>query len=242
MSPAPRTVSSRPAAGPAGARHQTGHVASQVTVGWGLVLAVKLLPLAKTRLQPLDQVTRAELALAFAGDALAAVLACPAVLRTVLVTSDPRAASALRDPRVLVVEDPADGLDAAFLHGAAHLPRGLPTASLMADLPCLRPQDLAHALRQVHGRGFVADTAGTGTTLLAAAAGHALTPAFGPGSAARHESSGAGRLRARPGLARDVDTREDLIDALRLGVGPRTAAVVASRAAVQPDTAPDAGG
>ncbi len=202
--------------------------------GWGLVLAVKLLPLAKSRLGPLDQVTRAELALAFAGDALAAVLACPVVSRTVLVTSDRRAAVALADDAVLVIEDPEAGLDGAFTHGAAQLPPGLPTASLTADLPCLRPGDLAHALGQVLERGFVADTAGTGTTLLAVGAGQTLCPAYGPGSAARHEASGAVRLGAPPGLARDVDTREDLRDALRLGVGPRTAAVVAALAAARP--------
>lgn len=205
-----------------------------MTDDWGLVLAVKLLPLAKSRLRPLDQVTRAELALAFAGDALAAVLACPAVCRTVLVTSDPRAAAALRHADVLVVEDPGGGLDAAFVHGASHLPPGLAAASLTADLPCLRPTDLTLALAQVRGRGFVADTAGTGTTLLAADAGHRLLPSYGPGSAARHEATGAVRLNALPGLARDVDTREDLGHALRLGVGPRTAAVVAGLAAARP--------
>ncbi len=205
--------------------------------GWGLVLAVKLLPLAKSRLRPLDQVTRAELALAFAGDALAAVLACPIVSHVVLVTSDRRAAAALAGGGVRVVDDPSTGLDGAFVHGAAQLPTGLATAALTADLPCLRPDDLAAALARVRERGFVADTAGTGTTLLAAAAGQHLRPAYGAGSAARHEASGALRLHSRPGVARDVDTREDLTAALRLGVGPRTAAVVAALAAEGPDPA-----
>lgn len=206
-----------------------------MTGGWGLVLAVKLLPMAKSRLRPLPDLTRADLALAFAGDALAAVLACRSVSEAVLVTSDRRAAAALAGPGVRLVEDPGGGLDAAFRHGAAQLSPELSTAALTADLPSLRPDDLAVVLDRVRRRAFVADTAGSGTTLLAAVAGLALRPAYGPGSAARHEASGAVRLPGPPGLTQDVDTREDLRAALRLGVGPRTAGVVAALAAVHPD-------
>ncbi len=200
-----------------------------------MVLAVKLLPLAKSRLRPLTDLVRADLALAFAADALDAALDCPVVSRVVLVTSDPHAAATLAQDGVLVVADPGGGLDAAFVHGAAQMSPTLAVAAVTADLPCLRPGDLTAALGQVHDRAFVADTPGTGTTLLAAAAGRALLPAFGPGSASRHEASGAVRLSAPATLARDVDTWEDLQEALGLGVGRRTVAVVAGITAVHHD-------
>jgi 2-phospho-L-lactate guanylyltransferase len=69
------------------------------------------------------------------------------------------------------------------------------------------------------------DRAGTGTTLLAAAPGAALTPAYGAGSRAVHLASGAVELPGAAGLRLDVDTPDDLAAALLLGVGAATAAV-----------------
>ncbi|UOY01484.1 hypothetical protein [Blastococcus sp. PRF04-17] len=49
---------------------------------------------------------------------------------------------------------------------------------------------------------------------------------FGAGSAAAHLASGAAALAGDwPGLARDVDTEDDLRAAIALGAGPRTTAV-----------------
>ncbi len=70
----------------------------------------------------------------------------------------------------------------------------------------------------------MADTEGTGTTLLAVTSGD-LAPSFGPGSAAAHAASGAVALDGDwPGLRRDVDTPEHLTAARALGTGPRTRA------------------
>jgi 2-phospho-L-lactate guanylyltransferase len=54
-------------------------------------------------------------------------------------------------------------------------------------------------------------------------------PRFGGRSRAAHRAGGAVELNVpdTPSVHRDVDTAVDLWDALRLGVGPRTAAVVA---------------
>jgi 2-phospho-L-lactate guanylyltransferase len=79
------------------------------------------------------------------------------------------------------------------------------------------------------GRAFLADAAGIGTTLLAAAPGVPLAPAFGGASRDRHLASGAREITL-PGVdsaRRDVDTAADLRVALALGVGPRTAAIAA---------------
>jgi 2-phospho-L-lactate guanylyltransferase len=112
------------------------------------------------------------------------------------------------------------GADAARRHGA-----GVVTSPRTCRAA---PQDLAAASRGARGgRAFVADSAGTGTTLLAAASPAALSPSYGPGSRARHLDGGAVELTGPPALRRDVDTPDDLRDALRLGVGTRTAAVAA---------------
>ena len=63
--------------------------------------------------------------------------------------------------------------------------------------------------------------------LLAARPGVGLEPCFGAGSAAAHAASGAMALPGDwPSLRRDVDTADDLADAVRLGLGPRTGAIV----------------
>lgn len=104
-------------------------------------------------------------------------------------------------------------------------------AALNADLPALRPAELTRVLAAAteFPRAFLADAAGIGTTLLAAAPGRELTPAFGMDSRARHRASGAVELRLEgvDSVRQDVDTGGDLRAALALGVGPRTAAVAA---------------
>ncbi|MBK5306728.1 MAG: 2-phospho-L-lactate guanylyltransferase [Frankiaceae bacterium] len=198
-------------------------------VAWGLVVPVKRLELAKTRLSAYGDTAREDLALAFALDVVSAALAADAVEGVLVVTDDERAGRALAAAGARVVADTPDaGLNPALEHGAALLAPGWGTATLSADLPALRPDDLDQALAAVPagGRGFVADTAGSGTTLLAAAPGVPLGPAYGSGSRAVHLASGAVELPAAPGLQLDVDTPADLALALRLGVGSATAAVV----------------
>ena len=199
---------------------------------WGVVVPVKRLAVAKSRLASYGDELRTALALAFAADVVEATLACPLVSGVLVVTDDPQAAQALTALGARVAaDDPDAGLNPALDHGVRLLrtaegPIGVATVS--SDLPSLRPGDLADALSLVTRgqRGFVADLAGTGTTLLAAGPGAALTPSYGPASAARHAASGATPLPAGVSLRRDVDTPEDLRDAVRLGVGPHTRALL----------------
>ncbi|MFP5219598.1 MAG: 2-phospho-L-lactate guanylyltransferase [Actinomycetes bacterium] len=196
---------------------------------WRVVVPVKRLEVAKSRLAPLGDAARRALALAFAEDVVAAAGACAVVERVLVVTDDPDVADAVRRLGAAVVADEPDrGIDAALSHGAALL--GDPAAcvaAVSADLPALRADDLAAVLHSAHGTAVVPDAAGTGTTVLASTAGVPLRPRYGTRSLARHVADGAQVLAAADGVRRDVDTMADLRDALALGVGPRTAAVAA---------------
>jgi len=195
------------------------------------VVPVKPLAAAKTRLRgKVRGVGHERLALAFALDTVAAVLASDAVAEVVVVTDDDVTGEALRALGVRVVPDePRRGLNPAVRYGAS-LVADRPVAAIAGDLPALRPVELAAALDAAASLGrrcFVPDAPGTGTVLLAAPAGVDLDPRFGPGSAAAHEASGATRLAGDwPTLRRDVDTAADLACASRLGLGPRAAALL----------------
>jgi 2-phospho-L-lactate guanylyltransferase len=231
---------------------------------WTVLLPVKVLARAKSRLAVLAGDRRRELALALASDTVAAVLACPEVARVVVVTSDPVAGPLLAALGAIVVPDePADrspslgahgtlggadvagvlgdlgvqdALNAALVHGAAVAARRWPgtgLAALTADLPAVSPAELAAALRAAgtsQGRAaFVPDAAGVGTTLYAVPPGGEFRPLFGGASRARHAAAGAAELDLDDvaGLRRDVDTPDDLREALTLGAGPRTTALAA---------------
>ncbi len=211
------------------------YVSDDVPITWSVLMPVKVLARAKSRLAGLAGPRRAELALALACDTVTAVLACQAAARVIVITDDPAAEAALAGLGALVVPDePGDGLNAALRHGAAHAAARWPgsgTAALSADLPALRPAEIGRALRAASGwpTAFVADAAGDGTTLYTAAPGAAFRPAFGPESRARHTTGGAAELDLEgiPGLRRDVDTPADLRGAAALGLGPHSARLAA---------------
>jgi 2-phospho-L-lactate/phosphoenolpyruvate guanylyltransferase len=203
---------------------------------WTVVLPVKVLARAKSRLAVLAGSRRADLALALASDTVSAVVACPDVTRVLVVTSDAKAGSRLAALGAIIVPDEPDGgLNAALRHGAAVASDRWPdsgVAALAADLPALRPGELSRALRAAaaaaaRSSAFVPDAAGIGTTMYAVAPRVAFRPMFGGASRSRHASAGAVELSLDgvPGLRRDVDTPEDLRAAVALGAGFRTAAV-----------------
>jgi 2-phospho-L-lactate guanylyltransferase len=198
---------------------------------WSVVVPVKRLPAAKTRLydRRRGQAEHAALALALATDTVAAAVGCPVAARVVVVTDDPEAAAAAhRLGAVVVADEPAAGLNPALEYGATRaraLAGGDGVAVLSSDLPALRRSELASALGAAagHPRTFVADAAGTGTTLLTALPGRPLDPRYGAGSRQAHLASGAVELTGDwPSLRRDVDTADDLAAAAALGLGPAT--------------------
>jgi 2-phospho-L-lactate/phosphoenolpyruvate guanylyltransferase len=206
-----------------------------------VVVPAKRLAGAKTRLRESEPqpgasvvpVPHEDLVTALVLDTVEAALAAADMV--IVVTDEPRLATAATDlGAVAVPDEPRAGLNAALRHGAARA--GVrPVAALAGDLPALRPAELAAALAAATARGYVPDAAGTGTTLLAAPAGVPLDPRFGPHSASRHAASGAVALLGDwPSLRQDVDTPADLRAAARLGLGPRTTALLAQPASRRP--------
>ncbi len=201
---------------------------------WGVAVPVKHSDIGKSRLQEFAGPFRGELARAMAADCVAAVVSCDLVDHVVVVTDDDGAAEQFLAVGARVVADvPGKGLNPALEFGVEVLRSGLPglwVAVLSADLPALRPAELATALAAASRvpRAFLADAAGIGTTLLTAAPGVALEPSFGRLSRAAHRASGATEIdpSGLSTLRRDVDTASDLRDAAGFGVGPRTAAVL----------------
>ncbi|MFI6499127.1 2-phospho-L-lactate guanylyltransferase [Nonomuraea typhae] len=205
-----------------------------MSIRWSLVIPVKTLVAAKTRLAAATGPHRTRLAVAVACDTVSAALSCPLVARVVVVTADPAAAGPLAALGADVVHDPDRGLNTALRTGAAHAVRLAPDApvgALQADLPALRPAELAAVLAAAaeHDQAFVPDALDVGTTFYGVRPGVPFTPRFGGESRAKHLAGGAKELDL-PGIdsvRRDVDTPGDLRAAVALGLGRHTAAVVA---------------
>lgn len=201
-----------------------------------MLVPVKRLAAAKTRLRGAVAAPRHEsLVLAMAQDTVAAVLATPGVAGVVVVTADPRVAAAVTALGARAAAEPGlGGLNAALSHAASAVAGRI--AALPADLPALRGDELSAALSALataSGGGYVPDAVGTGTVLLAAAAGGRLAPRFGPGSAAAHSHGGARRVEGDwPSLRHDVDSPADLAFAVALGAGTHTAALLRSEVAL----------
>ena len=193
-----------------------------------LLVPVKNGRTAKTRLNQVGPRGRADLMAAFARDAIGAAVRSP--LLDVHVVGDPQSlAPVLTGLDVAVVPDEGGGdLNEALRRAAERVAQpGRGIGVLLADLPCLRTEDLESALSH-DGRGYVADAAGSGTTLLLAPPGTPLDPRFGPGSARLHAAGGARAITGElTSLRLDVDTTDDLERALRFGVGGHTAEAVA---------------
>lgn len=187
---------------------------------------------AKSRLAPVGEALRRDLAWAMAVDTLAAL---HRVFDRVLVVGSVRAGELTRlGIAVDVVAEPDQpGMNSALTHGAALL-RDEGASSVLAcvgDLPSLTPASIRAVLvaSKPWARAFLADESGVGTTMLIA---HEtlLQPRFEGRSAAAHLASGAHPIPEEvpvPDARTDVDTESDLDAAVRLGVGPATAEVLA---------------
>ena len=187
---------------------------------------------AKSRLAPdLPPLSRALLARAMFEDVLDA--ACGSGAAQVLVVTESAVLGALAEARgAAALMVPARGTNAAAESARRALAAdGRGALILHADLPCVRPSDVA-ALLRARGIVIVPDRRRAGTNALLVPAGSALRPRFGPGSFARHVATARAtgepwRATVVPRLALDIDTTDDL-DALqraghRIGTATRAA-------------------
>jgi len=198
---------------------------------WRLIVPVKGQPTAKSRLHPPAGVARADLAHAIALDTIAAAVASLPPGHLVVVTSDELTATFVRDQGGTVVVDHGGGLNAAIRQGVRFVGRVLgpgPAAVLLGDIPTLRSQDLVSALSvcAAHPRALVPDASGTGTVLLSALSSQDLHPRFGPDSAREHSRDCVRLDLDLPSLRTDVDDDQALREAVAIGVGRHTAAVL----------------
>lgn len=206
----------------------------------GVIIAIKRLTAAKTRLAPLLATpARENVVLAMLMDTVAAAARVTALHSITVITPDTTAAAAAAKLGTTVLADPTpsgtpDSLNNALVAAERTVAETCANiVVLQGDLPALQTHELAEAIiaARRHRRSFVADRLGIGTAVLCAF-GAALDPQFGPDSSARHRRSGAIELTgAWPGLRCDVDTPADLAAARRLGVGAATAAALAHRTA-----------
>ena len=176
---------------------------------WTIIVPVKGTSAAKSRFG--DDERRLQLAVAMALDTVEAVLK----VAPVVVIGGPGLSSAFAElGAVVLVEEPGDGLNGAIARALATVAG--PTAVLLADLPALRPDDLAPALQE---NIMVPDAEGTGTSLITG-----RVPAFGAGSRDAHVALGYRELELPPtsGLRLDVDSPEALAAIPRERLGPRT--------------------
>jgi 2-phospho-L-lactate guanylyltransferase len=199
----------------------------------GVIVAVKRLAAAKTRLAPMFS-AREDIVLGMLVDTLSAAARVSAVRLITVVTPDDVAAATAAQLGAEVLADPTpaghpDPLNNAIAAAERMVSESLANiVVLQGDLPALQTEELAEAIAEAreYRRSFVADRLGTGTAALCAF-GTTLDPRFGVNSSGRHRDSGAVELTGGwPGLRCDIDTPDDLAVARRLGLGPATARAI----------------
>ncbi len=193
-----------------------------------VLIPMKPLAAAKERLAPaLSSDERRRLTLAMLADVISAARGFD---RVWVLNSDADATDLARAAGVEAVPDPTPGAGLnASLTAATHAAIAEGATGVLvvsADLPSARPDDVA-ALVASPGVALAPDRAGVGTNALWRSPGDQIDVAFGPNSLAAHaglaRAAGTPALvAARPGLALDVDTPDDLAEAWRHGVGDET--------------------
>lgn len=206
---------------------------------WTVLLPVKPFALGKSRLGSWAGAARRDIARAVFLDTMDAILHTPEVCRLIVVTADPEAhALAAGAGAEGIHEASVGGLNAAARLGAAAAAdhgtgvRTGPVAVVAADLPALKPRELASVLAEAgrRPRAVLADHRGHGSTILTAQDPSFLLPGFEGASRARHAANGAYEIAHSgvPGARLDIDVPGDLALAAALGLGTHTAAVQAN--------------
>ena len=183
---------------------------------WNAIVPWKTAGQRKTRLAPtLSPPERDRLAQALFDHVIGVLDACPGIGR-IGILSETRPNTPLGRADRDWLPDGGLGLNAelqALQIAGARL-------VIHADLPLVTPEDVEALLSAARGGAAIApDRHGSGVNALALEAGVSMEFQFGPDSFARHQEQVGGRLTvvSRPGLALDIDTPDDLAEAVRLG-------------------------
>ncbi len=163
-------------------------------LGWTIVIPVKTLIRAKTRLAAAVGPHREDLAVAVAADTVTAALATEGVGRVIVVTADPETGEGgggaggggRPGPGCGAERGPARGSGAR--HRGGGRPAGRPARAA--------PPELARVLAAAaeFDQSFLPDAADVGTVLYAVRPGVPFRPRFGGESRARHLGGGAKEL------------------------------------------------
>lgn len=200
-------------------------------LSWDIIVPLKDLTNAKSRLVTLSPRHRRDLVVAMALDTLSAVVSCERSIRVHVVTDDIDLVDAVigLDLGIAVHRGAPLGLNEAVQYVAGHLSPDAATGVLLGDLPAVRGEDLAAVIdvAACESSAVVADLDGSGCTFLSARRAEQLAPRFGPNSHRRHHEAGAVDIEANIRIRRDVDVMADLLTVATLGLGPRTTAVAA---------------
>jgi len=203
-------------------------------VGTFAVLPVKSFGRAKQRLGAAVG-NRPELAAAMVGDVLEALAAVGGIDGVVVVSAEDieGVPDAVHDPEEAGQSAAAvRGVRAAVARGAAR------TLLVPGDCPALDAAEVDELLASAEpGVVIVPDRHGSGTNALLLDPPTVITPAFGPGSFARHAALAAGagatvRIGRLPSLELDVDTPGDL-EALQAALGSRRGGAARTRALLE---------
>ncbi|MFN2557339.1 MAG: 2-phospho-L-lactate guanylyltransferase [Nitriliruptorales bacterium] len=185
--------------------------------------------MGKTRLgTELNVQERAALSLAMLADVTAALRSVP-LDRVVVAASGPQAATSVAAFGLEAIVDPPGngGLDTAVDTACRHFGPEVSLLVVAADLPRLRPDDVAAVIERPEPV-VVAPTWDGGTATLLRRPPLAVPSAFGAGSAARHLHLAAARALEtatidRAAFRHDVDTWSDLRALSQGHVGAATA-------------------
>ena len=209
-------------------------MASQGT--WTAIIPIRSLTEGKTRLRT-PQATTPSLIQSFADDVIRACSTCPEISRTVVVSPDPQVLALAQARGCGILEEQgATGINEAITLARTNIEG--PVIAILGDTPCITGEILTMVLEEArdhsasYSTSFVADAAGVGSTMWCVQPPSSATSHFGHHSRAEHRAHGAielGTSQASPAWARarrDVDTYIDLWDAIRLGLGPASSALL----------------
>ncbi|NQU37407.1 MAG: 2-phospho-L-lactate guanylyltransferase [Actinobacteria bacterium] len=206
---------------------------SNNTEGWTVIIPIKPLPIAKSRLEGTRRnASTADLARAFAKDLVAATTHVAFVDQVIAVTSESTLAPELISLGATVLDEPnqlTGDLNAVLDYAQRQVLSQHPhcaIAIVTADLATIQARSLESFLVGAANckTGYVADHSGSGTSVLINRTGHVVATAFGARSADAHRERGFDDLTelADARLRLDIDTPEDLESAIAIGLGAAT--------------------